>query len=101
MKLLLVFVTLFLLSIISCTYEKEDNLEFGRRYNPSRQEFNAPLIQDNMIANKCCKDYPIYEIDEIPSNNSAYHYSKSVTGILDHKITSEKDIYKKSVDDST
>ncbi len=54
-----------------------------------------------MIAVKWLKDYPVYEIEKIPAGNFAYHYSKSVFGKLNHKITSEKDIYRKPIDDTT
>lgn len=89
--------------LFSCSFNllKEDNFEFGIKYNAERLRIGSPLINQNMHAQHCCGVWTVYEIDSIPEGNKAYHYSKTIRGIINGKLSEEKDIYRKGVNDTT
>jgi hypothetical protein len=89
------------LMIISSACNRSDDFLFGIKYNPTRHKFGSPLIQHNMKASYCCGIGTIYQIDKVPDNFQAYHFSKSIYAITNNKLTEEKDIFRKNVDDST
>ncbi len=89
------------LMIIFSACTPSDGFLFGIKYNATRQKFGSPLIQHNMKASNCCGVGTIYQIDKVPDNSKAYHFSKSIYAITNNKLTEEKDIFRKNVDDST
>jgi hypothetical protein len=89
------------LSIIFLSFKAVDDFKFGFKYNPIRQRWGSPLIKDNMKAHNCCGAWTIYEIDKVPDNNKAYHFSKTIRGITEGRLTNEKDIFRKNLNDTT
>jgi hypothetical protein len=89
------------LLVIFSACNRSDDFLFGVKYNSTRQRFGSPLIQHNMKASYCCGIGTIYQINKVPDDSKAYHFSKSITAITNNKLTEEKDIFRKNVDDST
>ena len=54
-----------------------------------------------MKVHNCCGVWTIYEIDKVPDNNKAYHFSKTIRGIKEGRLTNEKDIFRKNLNDTT
>jgi hypothetical protein len=100
MKILLLVATLTI-TFSYCRNPKKDNFEFGPSYNTVRQKFGSPLIKNNMTTENCCGTQTLYKTSEIPTNDNAYHASKTIRAFSNGKVTEEKDIYRKNIDDTT
>jgi hypothetical protein len=100
MKIFLLIATLTI-TFSYCSNLKKDDFEFGPSYNTVRQKFGSPRIKNNMTTQNCCGTQTVYEISEIPMNDKAYHASKTIRAFSNGKVTEEKDIYRKSIDDTT
>lgn len=102
MKLPAIILGLTLTASFCSTLRKDGKeFEFGPIYNDTRQKFGSPLIKSDMDAKRCCGEWTVYEILGVPSNNNPYHSSKTIRTIHNGKLTGEKDIYRKSIDDTT
>jgi hypothetical protein len=101
MRQSLLFILLLTISFCSCTTKDADDFEFGMKFNSVRQKFGSPVIKHNMVTHNCCGNWTVYEIDKLPNDNKAYHVSKTIRAITNGKLTEEKDIYRKRIDDTT
>jgi hypothetical protein len=89
------------LSIIFFSCKAGDDFQFGVKYNSIRQRWGSPLIKHNMKANKCCGLWTEYKIGEVPDDDKAYHFSKTIRAITNNRLTNEKDIFRENLDDTT
>ncbi|HEY4874896.1 MAG TPA: hypothetical protein VIH86_04950 [Puia sp.] len=70
-----------------CSIKDKDDFEFGMKFNPLRHKFGSPLIKNNMVMHKCCGIGTIFETNKLPSDNKAYHASKTIRAITNSKLT--------------
>ena len=92
---------ILVLASVSASCQHTDDFQFGTKYNGTRQKFGSPLIKRNMKVHHCCGVWTSYEIEKVPDNGKAYHCSKTIRAITNGRLTEEKDIYRKNLDDTT
>jgi hypothetical protein len=101
MRHFLIILTLLITIISSCELKDAKDYKFGVNYNAQRKIKGSPLVKQNMHSKYCCNEETVFEISKVPNDTSAYHLSKSIRSIINGRLTEEKDIYRKNLNDTT
>lgn len=88
-------------AFIACNAEmKEEDFEFGMRYNKLRREFGSPTIKQDMVPINCCDAMTVYQVDPNKKRERSFHSSKTIRAIINGKVSNEEDIFYNTINDT-